>query len=264
MRTRLVRVRRRPWAVIWAVILLVLTAAVYIRVSLPALREIEAEAAGAVSRGERVTREIIIEALEMHLISFGGYDGAASARVEAARYVPRGAAGYVLPLEKWEVIGAGYSRREEAEKVCAQLETAEGIACRVISIASPEAVLRMTAGSAQIAAFLEGEKTLRSVTDALGQLAFSVDRGEANVKQAGMVIESQRERAAKAAEELALQTEGSSNGVFLRLQTLLEELCAQTEQMLRESSGMALSSRLKYVYVDFKVREIEMLNDMVG
>ena len=264
MRTRLVRVRRRGGTVVLAVIMLALAAAVYIRVSLPALREMEAEAADAVSRGERVTREIVIDPLEAHLVSFGGFDEMSGARVEAARYVSRGAAGYVLENDRMEVIGAGYDTQEEAEKVCVQLEAAEGIGCSVVSIDSPETVLRMTAGSEQIAAFLKGEQALRSAAGALGQLAFSIDRGEANVKQAFLVIESQLQKTEDAAQELSLQAGESGNRVFSELLTLLEELSAQMEQMLSENSGMALSSRLKYTHVDFRVREIKMLNDMMG
>lgn len=262
MRTKLVRVGRRPKTVIWAVIMLALAAAAYIRVSLPALCRMREESVEAVGTGERITREIVIEPLTAYLVSFGEYDVMSSARVEAARYVSRGAAGYVMQADKFEVIGAAYARKEDAEKVCEQLRAAENIECSVRSIGSPETTLRITAGSEQIAAFLTGEQTLRDSAEALGQLAFSIDRGEANAKQARMVIESHIRRVDDARKEINLQTEDSRNNMYQTLEKLLDELYEQMEEMLLETSGMALSSKLKYAYVDFRAREIEMLNNL--
>lgn len=263
MRTRLVRVRRRSGTVVRAVVFLAAAAAVYIRVSLPALNRMEEAATGALSRGERTTQEIAIAPLEAHLISFGGFEEMSGARVEAARYVSRGAAGYVLTGEEMQVIGAAYDSEAAAERVCAQLKAAEGMDCTVISVNSPEVILRMTADSGQIAAFTEAEKTLRTAADALGMLAFSIDRGEADAHQAGMVIETQLDKAENALHALQAQP-GKSGGLYTELTQLMTDLCGQMEQMLSETSGMILSSRLKYAQVDFRVREIDMMNDIIG
>ncbi len=264
MRTRMVRVRRKPRTVVWAVLLMLAAMALYIRVSLPMLNGMREQTADAVSRGERVTREIVIDALNVYLVSFGGYNVESGARVEAARYVSRGAAGYVLDDDQLEVIGAGYATREEAEKVCAQLRTEEGLNCKVIERSCPRVAMRITAGTGQIEAFVNAEQVLRSAASALGQLSFSIDRREATVDQAADVIRTQRDRAHETAKTLRAQSEGSDHPLFSGVAEILEEAEQQMQQMLEETSAMTLSSRLKFCHVDLRVREIDKINQLAG
>lgn len=263
MRTRLVRVRRRRSGVRWALIFLMLSMAAYIRVSMPALRQMRTEGGDTAETGERVTEEIAIEPLSVYLVSFGGYDVMNSAKVEAARYVPRGAAGYILKREKLYVIGAGYEKREDAEKACISLAAQEGLACAVIEAFSPQVEMRVTAGRRQIEAFVEAERALREGAGTLGMMGFAVDRGEATLMQAQEVVRTHlnRIRAAKAALD-ALNSQ-ADNGLFSEIAGLLEETVLQMEEMLEEQKKMGLSSRLKYLYVDMRVREIEMMNALL-
>ncbi len=260
MRTRLVRVRRRPKGVVWAAVFLVAAMALYIRVSLPALRKMQAEETSAAGHGSRVTREAVIDGLEVWMVSFGRYGGMSEAKVEAARYVPRGAAGYVLEDEGYSVIGAGYASETDAEKVCAQLTAAEGIGCAAESASASPVTLRMTAGSEQIAAFLEAEQTLRETAGALGKLAFSVDRGDADAEQAVEVIGTHLDHVKNAEKKLREQLADSESGIFGELLSMLGDMAGQMEEMRREKGAMAVSSRLKYCHVDFRVREIEWMN----
>lgn len=263
MRTRLVRVRRRPRGMYWAVIFLALSMALYIRVSVPALRALEKGEDEAEKTGKRVTEEISVEPLGVYLVSFGGYDVMNSAKVEAARYVPRGAAGYVLRKDKLYVIGAGYGDRAEAEKACVFLAAQEGMACAVMELYSPEVRMRMTAGSAQIEAFLSAEKMLRQSARTMGQMAFAVDRGEATLSQAQEVVKTQRGKSEAARAALRQTAGGTDSGVFQGLDSLLEEMISQMDQMLAETKAMGLSSRLKYCHIDMTVREIEMMNALM-
>ncbi len=264
MRTRLVRVRRRPRGIVWAVIFLALAMGLYIRVSLPALYEMQLEAASAPERGERVTREVTIDRLQAYLISFGGYETRSSAKIEAARYVSRGAAGYILDDDRLYVIGAGYANREDAEKACAQLREREGMTCSVIAQDAPALTIRVTAGSEQIAAFLEAEETLRSTAGAIGQLAVSIDRGDATARQAIGVIQTHLRKVEAAEEALDRQMGDTKTPLFEGILTLLDDLEEQLEEMMEETGAMALSSRLKYAYIDFRVREIRLMNGLGG
>lgn len=262
MRTRLVRVRRRSGSLRWAAAAAALAAALYMHTALPAVREQRQAAEATVGHGERVTREIVMDALEVHLVSFGSFTSGSEARIEAARYVPRGAAGYVLDGDIKHVIGAGYAQNSEAARVCAQLEEAEGIACTVVSLKGPEVMLRVTAGSEQIGAFLLAEETVRETAGTLGNLAFSLDRGDASAMQARAVIQTQLGNTQQAAEELERQAGESPGGIFEEMGMLLRDMAARMEAMLDESGAMALSSALKHTHVEFRVREIGLLNGL--
>jgi len=263
MRTRMVRVRkRRDTSMAWALVFLFMAMALYIRVSLPTLEKMQAEETSAAGRGGRVMREIVIDGLEVWLVSFGRYDGLSEAKVEAARYVPRGAAGYVLEGEGYSVVGAGYTSQEDAEKVCGQLNAAEGMDCEAERTYAPPVTLRMTAGSEQITAFLEAERTLRDTAGALGQLAFSVDRGDADAAQAAEVIGTHLKNVESAEKKLREQLADSESGIFGDLLAMLGDMAGQMEEMRQEKGAMAVSSRLKYCHVDFRVREIEWMNGL--
>ncbi len=268
MRTRLVRVRRRPRAMWWAVLFLIAAMILYIRVSLPVLRQMRSGEEEEVDTGARVTREVSIDALETHLISFGTYDAVPSAQIEAARYVSRGAAGYVLEASPGEqekqIIGAGYDDKSEAQAVCAQLHKSEGIAASVVSLSAPQLTMRMTAGSAQIEAFLEAEQAVRSAALAVGQLSFSLDRGEATALQAGNVIKTHNDKVDGALKSLRAQSAQQSHEMFEGLERLMEDMLDQMKKMQQETGAMALSSRLKYCYIDARVRQIEWMNDLIG
>jgi len=263
MRTRLVRVRRRPRAMYWAVVFLALSMAAYIRVSVPVLRLYEKGGEGAKEPGERVTEEISVDALGIYLVSFGGYDVMNSAKVEAARYVPRGAAGYVLKREKLYVIGAGYAQKAEAEKACVFLAAQEGMACAVIELYSPEVRMRVTAGSGQIEAFLSAEKALRQTAQTMGQLSFAIDRGEATLAQAQQVVKTQLQKLEAARDALSRIAGGTESGLFQGMDSLLGEMIGQTGLMLEEKKAMGLSGKLKYCHIDMTVREIEMMNALM-
>lgn len=260
MRTRLVRVRRKPGGVLWALAFLLLSMAVYIRVSLPALKKMQTESAGGVQSGQRVTEEVRIAPVEIYLVSFGGYDVMNSAKVEAARYVSRGAAGYILKRDRLYVIGAGYSEREDAEKACVFLAAQEGLACAVMEAVSGEVVMRMTAGERQIEAFVEAESTLRRCAELMGALAFSVDGGSATLQQAQEVVRTELAKVGSAKQKLDAQSGGNENEVFRGMSSLLAEMGRQMEEMLKEKKTMGISARLKYACVDITVREAEMMN----
>ncbi len=265
MRTRLVRVRRRGRTLWWAILFLIAAMALYVRVSLPMLRQLRDGAdMQTVGHGERVTREISIDALSAYLISFGVYDSTPSAQIEAARYVSRGAAGYVLEGESRQVIGSGYEEEEEARQVCAMLREREGIAASVVSLSAPAVTMRMTAGSAQIEAFLDAEQTVRACAPALLQLSFSVDRGEASAYQAGQVIRTHRGKVDDALQTLRAQCAEQPNAFFNDLMLLMEDMLSQMDKMQKETGVMALSSRLKYFYIDARVRQIRWMNDISG
>ena len=112
-----VRVRRdRPSALAWALALLLTMLCVYLLTLGPTAAP-EANIA-SVGDAPRVTEEVSFAPAAAWFVSLGRYDTAAEARIEAARYTPRGAAGYVLETEDgFLALGAAYDDQAEAESV---------------------------------------------------------------------------------------------------------------------------------------------------
>ena len=90
-----VRVRREhPSALAWALALMLTMLCVYLLTLGLALAPEAAIDAG--DGAPRVTEEVSFGSAEAYFVSLGRFDTATEARIEAARYTPRGAAGYAL------------------------------------------------------------------------------------------------------------------------------------------------------------------------
>lgn len=88
-----VKVRReRPAAAAWALAVLLTALFVFLIARGAGTQSGEETPESAPRRAYALT----FAPLETHLVQFGAYEDALSARIEAARYMPRGAAGYVL------------------------------------------------------------------------------------------------------------------------------------------------------------------------
>ena len=158
-----VRVRReRPSALAWALALLVTMLCVYLlTLGIAAAPEASIDSAGD---APRVTEEASFDAAEAWFVALGRFETATEARIEAARYTPRGAAGYVLEAEDgFLVLGAVYENQAEAESVARALAQSEGLACEVYTERAEGARLRITAAEADIALVVEAEAGLRAL-----------------------------------------------------------------------------------------------------
>ena len=202
----------------------------------------------------------------LHMISFGAYDTEAEARVEAARYVGRGTAGYIYPASRLFVIAAGYEAREDAQRVAEQLQSAEGIACEVLSVKSEPVCLKITAAQAQIQALVSCDATLREALSELGQLSFALDGANSDYLQVTSRLQDTLDRTALAASSLRedYQLAGDAiGGGYLRL---LNAYSSSIRQLLTDSAAttLAFSSRLKYAFLDNRLAYIQFLQGLSG
>lgn len=263
MRTRHVKVRRdRPSVLAWSLAMVVTMLVVYLLTlgSAPpeAPRRGEEPAAG-----ERVTRELSFEPLALYCVQFGSFDSAEEARIEAARYVERGAAGYVCAAaEKHLVLGAGYALEADAARVAERLAQEEGIPGAVFARESARVRMRVTAGENQIAALAAADAALRTQVDQLGELAFQIDRGELRGDAARTLIAIQ---AAQVRDVLGtLKAIPGENPIFSALTGQVEALAAALD-VLSHAGGetdLALSGQIKYDYIQVRLGYIDFLRGL--
>ncbi len=176
MKTRMVRVRRRRPAVRRAVLLLLAALCAYLYMM--ASGEDPVQAILDARNEARVRREVVFEGLELHAVRTAVCDSEETARVEAARYIPRGAAGYMLRAETWHILCAGYETEAQAKTVRDRLRTEENIACDVLGLVAEKASVYVTAAPTQIDALIACERRLRETETLLGALSLTVDDGE--------------------------------------------------------------------------------------
>ena len=216
--------------------------------------------------GEVVTQEYTVPAQALHMISFGAYEEESAARVEAARYVGRGTAGYIYPVDRLYVVAAGYDSREDAERVAEQIESSEGIVCQVLSVRSEPVSLQMTGTQRQIQTLVSSDATLRQALGDLQQLSFVLDSGEADYLEVSRRLEDAIDQTALAASQLRGDYALSGDAIGAGYLRLLNGLASSIRQFLTSGAEttLAFSSRIKYACIDNRLAYIDFLNGLTG
>ena len=261
-----VRVRReRPGALCVAFALLLTMLCVY----LITLGRAHAPEASLEPEGDapRVTQEVAFDGMEAYFVALGQYATAEEARIEAARYIPRGAAGYVLETDEgFCVLGAGYGAQAEAEGVADALAAQEGLDCFVREHSAPGVRLRVTAQEAQIARVCEAEALLRAVSQELADIALRLDRAEIESEAARTLVNVASGRLSDAHEALLSIPGARENAVCAGLLTLTEQFRASLFVLSGENSKttLSLSAKIKYNSIDIALSHMRYLRELNG
>lgn len=266
MRTGRVKViRDRPSPVVWALALFLTMLMVYILTLSGQYARALRQTAPAERRagGARVTKEIALEPLTLWCVRFGGYDTAEAARVEAARFTARGAAGYVLEADgTYLLLGAGYAQKAEAERVSERLAAEAGIEGGVVSREAGAVRLRITAEEGQIEEVVAVDAALRQYTEQMASLALRLDRAEIRSDAARTVLTV---LAAQLRERLRVLKEiPGEDAVFRGLTAEAEALAAALEVLAHENAApeAALSGKIKYAYIAARLGYIDFLRGL--
>lgn len=254
-----VRVRReRPTALSWALALAVTMLAVY----LVTLNRPDAGPAEETSAGPRITREITLEGMEMYFADLGAYPDETNARIAAASYAPRGAAGVVLAQpDGYHVLGAGYALEADAERIAKRLTEQESLSSCVLRLSAPSVALRITARDADTDAIADADRLLQSRLDQIASMALQIDRGELPSASARTLAQVARSELKKAAKTLSRVGGAESQPVCTQLLAQLHSLADELDALARSgASGAALSGQLRCCHVSGNLRRIDFLN----
>lgn len=136
-------------------------------------REAELEEAARVS--VRLTRSLTLSGGDSHLVYTGAYATAADARLGAARYTGRGAAGYLYEADGAVLaVGSAYDDASDARAAAARLRE-QGIDAGVANARFLGLSVTMTATDEQIDAFERGYRALIACETALADAAERLD-----------------------------------------------------------------------------------------
>ena len=258
-----VRVRRdRPSALTWALALAVTMLAVYlITLSAPGIEKAE-DAASDV----RVTRELTFEGMTVYFADLGAYPDEWQARVAAAGYAGRGAAGVVYEgTDGFHVLGAGYALEADAKRIAERLGAQEGIETGVLTLTAPSISLRVTAPESDAEAIAEADRVLRQQLTQLNSLALQVDRGEVSFASARTLARVAASEARSARKALEAISGGADQPVCAALISQLTALEGNLSAVSKANGdGAELSGRLRCCHVDGALRLMDFLKDPGG
>lgn len=230
---------------------------VYLAVCSVPEKEIRAPQGGS---GKRITREILLKGGTCAFVHFGCFENASDARMAGARYMPRGAAGYVLEAgEGFYAAGCLFESGEEAESMCAAISR-EGIDCGYAPLTACDVRLRVTAEEERIkllessyAAYLSAERELMRLSGHLDAGNIASGEAQALLSVLRYDLKGLSGKNAEAAEE--------STGIGKTLFSTLSDGLACAELTCKEGSGdeMRLSSRIKYAALEMRIQRYGFL-----
>ena len=252
-----VRVRReRPSALTWAIALAVTMLAVYF-VTLSAPEEKKAEAA---SSDVRVTRELEFESVTVHFADLGCFSDASRARIAAAEFAGRGAAGVVYEDDAgFHVLGAGYHLEADAKRIAQRLDSQEQIGSAVLTLSAPALSLRVTAPEKDVEAITDADRILRMQMDQLNAIALQLDRGEisaASARTLAKVAAAEVRAVRRRLEDIGGGEQQPVCAAMIGMLMALEENLSGVE-----GEGARLSGRLRCCHADCALRLIGFLKN---
>lgn len=208
-----------------------------------------------------VSEEVTLGGLAMYAVVLGEGESETRARLLAADYAQRGAAGYIDGVR---VLGAGYDGADRAENAVERLKEREGLECRVAEYGAAAVRMRITARPGQISALTNLERAVREGASSLNELSFALDRGEAGVLQARRAAGAVYERVEGALEAFEEQGMAASGTVGEGLKDLASGLLVDLEAVLQEKAlnGLDFSSKLKYNYLKERIMQIRFMESL--
>ena len=184
------------------------------------------------SAGVRVTREEELPAVSFYPVILTESSDPLRARVESARYAPRGAAGYVWQSgDLYRAVAALYLREEEAERAAENLLRQAQIPCEAGQMRAPGALLRLTATQEQSAALRSADEMLPTSVGRLGELAQAIDEGLTDAAQARAALSTEAARIDEARVLLEAEFPGRGGTIPQGLAVLLKDAAVQARAL---------------------------------
>lgn len=213
--------------------------------------------------GRRITKEITLKGGECAIVHFGLFDSCAQARIAGARYMARGAAGYVYEGEDgFYAAGCLFESAEEAEKMRSAL-TREGIECGYAVLNAQDGVIRVTASGDTIDLIEKAYAACESAEAELMRISRHLDAGNIECTQAQALLSVLRydlKGLSQKTENAAEEASGVGKRLFLLMNQSLE--CAKTFPKEDSENEMRLSARLKYAALEMRIQRYRFLDSL--
>ena len=270
-----VRVRReRPTALAWSIALavtmlawsiaLAVTMLAVYAVTWTAARPMAAELASA---SPRVTRTVRLEALEGWCVALGSWEDAGRARVEAAGFAARGAAGSVCEIDgAWRVLGALYDTRREAERAARRIGDGEDLQADALPMEAAAVDLRITAPASQIELIEAADGMLREQVAKAGEMAVQLEKGRIQPEALKTLCALAATEADALAGKLNAFPGAKDNALCAALMERLTALAVQLNAVAAtaQTDTAALSGMLRLAGIDDFMGLAEMRKAMSG
>ncbi|MBQ5771531.1 MAG: hypothetical protein IIW08_10195 [Clostridia bacterium] len=204
--------------------------------------------------------EIELEKIDVSLVTLCGQESRENARITSARYMQRGAAGYLYEKGgKWYSVGNLYFSKAEAEKM-AQYISDSGIPASVLPLSQKGVTLRVTAEEEMLDALAFCVNAFSEFERSLADYSQRLDAGELSEREARVLLSvlsyDLSAKRAEAGRALSEEDDHAAGSIFRMYLTLLDTAASLTKN---EGGEMMLSARIKYALIESTIQRAELL-----
>ncbi len=193
-------------------------------------------------------RELTITSRSWFTIQLGAYENEDSAKIQAATYAQRGAAGFVRHDSRYRVLAALYPTREDAQTVRQQLKSQHDIDSYVYEIVLPEIVLSLKGAAGQLDALEAGFQFLPTVLEEFCDLSVSMDGREMDMEQVLTSLAGLSKQADTLFQVINQRFPEPRLAVIKDLLSILTQVTASSKLTAEKSTvgSVAMATQMKY------------------
>ena len=253
--------RERPTALAWSIALAVTMLAVYALTWTAAQPE-----ARSASAAPRVTRAVELKALEGWCVTLGCFPDAAQARMEAAGWAARGAAGGLYEADgAWQVLGAMYDNEAQARRVAKKLADGDEPKAGMLPLKAAEVRLRVTAPEPQIELIEAADELIREKAGQLSTQAGQLEKGQIQPEAVKTLCALAATEAAALSEKLNVFPGAAENALCAALTGRLDDLSQQLKAVSEsgQTAVAALSGMLRLSGIDAFMGLVELRQSLL-
>ena len=195
----------------------------------------------------RESREIILPGKSWYALCMAAAGDESAARAQALSLQARGAGGYVFFSQSYQVLGAAYETRADAQRVADQLKALHGLAVQALPLERPEITLRLTGQKAQLTALEDAYLLADQTAEQMSALSRGLDSHDLDPLSVRAALSSQRDTADAMRERLTMRFGASpAHGAVGDMMKLLKDLSLALSDALSESGAAKLGAKVKY------------------
>ena len=198
--------------------------------------------------GEDETEETILTlpGQSWYALQVGSFGAAGEAQALAESFSARGAGGYVLERDGYQVLAAAYLTRADAQAVQTQLKQTHQVDSVIVEILRPEVTLRLNGRKAQLTVLSDAVSAVCGAADQLSALSARLDRREGDASQIQSALISQRDTLAALADRMDTQFDVQASKEVKALSALLRDLAASLDSAVGARGSTRLGAGIKY------------------
>lgn len=212
---------------------------------------------------EEVTKELTLDAKEMHILQIGQYDTADEASLAAKEAKEKGGAGNIITIgNKYAVVLAGYPKKEAAENVKERLASKQSIETDYDAMICEKLEFSITSEEEVVTTIEKLTEDMNGHGESLYDMGVALDKGESSSDQTVNELKILQEKIENYKKSIDDWADSTDNNIIVEIANYLNSAKNYIETAVNARSDLELSSSVKYAYIGVVEAYMKMLDSV--